>query len=244
MPNALAVELVASAARTTSGTGSAVDVGSVRQVGELALYITAASGSDASLELEVQTSEDGTTGWRTVSTDESATLVIGAGTTKREFVAAELARFVRLVWTISGTTPSYTFSVSGTANSVYARPENMGLPDELLKGVSETKVWKELLAASSEADAFLAERYHLPLAAWDSVLSRNVGFIAAFRLMTSAIGFNPSGADAYFEKNFDTAMKWLKMVSCFHVTPSGIVDSSPTTTTKRWAVVSGSRREV
>ncbi len=244
MPNALAVELVASAARTASGTGSAVDVGIVRQVGELALYITAASGTNSRLELEIQTSEDGTTGWRTVPTDESATLVIGAGTTKREFVAAELARFVRVVWTITGTSPSYTFSVSGTANSVYARPENTGLPTKLLETVEESKVWKELLAASAEADAFLAERYQLPLASWDSVLSRNVGFIAAFRLMTSAIGFDPSGADAYFEKNFDTAMKWLKMVSCFHITPSGIVDSSPTTTTRRWAVVSGDRREV
>lgn len=238
MPNALAVTLAASAARTTSGEGSVVDVGS-RTVGELILSVTAASGTSPRLEVEVQTSDSATEGWRTVATE----LVIGAGTVKREFIAAELSRYMKLVWTVTGTTPSYTFSSSGVAHSVYAKKKDLGLPADVIESVAETTIWREILVASTDADAFLAERYELPLVSWDSILSRNVGFIAAFRLMCTEIGFNPNGVDGFFEKNFDNAMKWLKMVSCFHITPSGMVDSSVTTTTKRWAVVSGGRRE-
>lgn len=239
MPNALAVTLAASAARTTSGEGSVVDVGS-RQVGEVILSVTAASGTGPRLTVEVQTSDSSSEGWRTVATE----LVVGAGTVKRDFIAAELSRYVKLVWTIEGTTPSYTFSSSAVAHGVYAKKKDLGLPQGVLDTVEESVIWREILTASSDADAFLAERYELPLVSWDSILSRNVGFIAAFRLMCTAIGFNPNGVDGFFEKNFDNAMKWLKMVSCFNITPSGMVDSSVTTTTKRWAVVSGGRREI
>ncbi len=239
MPNALAVSLAASEVRTTSGEGSVVDVGS-RTVGEVVLSVTAASGTGARLEVEVQTSDSATEGWRTVGSD----VVVGAWTTKREITAAELSRYVRLIWTITGTTPSFTFSSSGVAHSVYAKPKDLGLPKEVLDSVEEAKVWREILVASTDADAYLAERYELPLVSWDGILSRNVGFIAAFRLMCTEIGFNPNGVDGFFEKNFDNALKWLKMVSCFQITPSGMVDSSTTVTTKRWAIASGGRREV
>jgi len=100
------VTLHTSQARTTSGSGSAVftkDAGVVR----LLLDVTAASGTTPSLTVTLEQSRDGST-WRTVSSFAAKT------TTGQEALSAGgLDRYIRVSWAISGTTPSFTFSVSG-----------------------------------------------------------------------------------------------------------------------------------
>lgn len=100
--------LAPSAARTTSGNGdsqSAETEDSLR----LTLDVTAASGGTPSLTVTVQNSVDGTT-WVTHSAFTAKT---GTGTERKVF--AGIDRFVRVIWAITGTTPSFTFSVAGEA---------------------------------------------------------------------------------------------------------------------------------
>lgn len=102
------VELASSAARTATGDGSSVEVGD-RGVVRLLLDVTAASGTSPTLDVTVETSFDGTT-WRQAGTFTQQTAV---GTERKSF--SGLDRFVRVTWTIGGTTPSFTFEVSGEA---------------------------------------------------------------------------------------------------------------------------------
>lgn len=101
-----AVSLAASAARTTNGSGSTVAVGTAHTL-RATLSVTAASGTTPSLTARIETSEDGTT-WRTALTFTAAT-----GATTQRLSTSGLDRFIRAAWTITGTTPSLTFSVTG-----------------------------------------------------------------------------------------------------------------------------------
>lgn len=97
---------VASAARTTTASAPAVEVGARSGLRSLFLNVTAVSGSPT-LDLKLETSADNST-WYTVGSFAQKT---GVSSERKSF--AGLDRFVRLTWTIAGTTPSLTFSVTG-----------------------------------------------------------------------------------------------------------------------------------
>ncbi len=67
-----------------------------------------ANGTTPTLDVVIQTSHDGTT-WRTAHTFTQAT---ATGTQRASFT---VDRFVRASWTVDGTTPSFTFAVTGEA---------------------------------------------------------------------------------------------------------------------------------
>jgi hypothetical protein len=102
------VVLAPAAARTATGSGAAVDTGHHSTL-HLLLDITAASGTSPTLTVSVEQSHDGTT-WRAHSSFAAAT---GATTERKNFGAID--RYARATWTIGGTTPSFTFSVTGAA---------------------------------------------------------------------------------------------------------------------------------
>ena len=102
------VTLHASAARTASDNGSSVELGD-RGTLRLDLVVSAASGTLPSLQVDIQTSKDGTT-WRAIG---GFTALAAAGSQRASFPGCD--RFVRASYTLSGTTPSFTFSVSGEA---------------------------------------------------------------------------------------------------------------------------------
>jgi hypothetical protein len=109
MPN-----LVPSAARTTSGSlepsdGIATEYGR-RNALRVQLDVTAASGTTPSLVVTVQDTLDNTN-WNNVGTFATKT---GVG---REVIniAGPFADRIRIAWTITGTTPSFTFSVDSHA---------------------------------------------------------------------------------------------------------------------------------
>ena len=99
--------LVSSAARTASGTGETYEVGSGNTL-RLTLAVTAASGTTPTLDAIVETSADGATGWRAVFSFGQKTTT---GSDRQSF--GNLDRFVRCSWTIGGTTPSLTWSLTG-----------------------------------------------------------------------------------------------------------------------------------
>lgn len=99
--------LVPSAARTAAGNTGALGAGwgAVSTI-RAQLNVTAASGTTPSLTVLLEDSLDGTT-WNTIGTFSAKT---AAG---REVinVTAPFTDTVRVSWTVTGTTPSFTFEV-------------------------------------------------------------------------------------------------------------------------------------
>lgn len=105
-PKTFQAFLATSAARTATGQGSAVSTG-VEQAQVAKLDVTAASGTTPSLTVTIEESPNGSTGWVTHS---SFTARTGTGSQVIE-LKKRSQPFMRASWTISGTTPSFTFSV-------------------------------------------------------------------------------------------------------------------------------------
>jgi len=106
------VTLLASAARTETVTGAAVTGLAAARLLVLQLNVTAASGTAPTLDVVVQDTVDGTN-WNTIATFEQATDV------KREVIRLTTAFTdrLRVVGTIAGTDPSFTFAVLTWADS-------------------------------------------------------------------------------------------------------------------------------
>ena len=103
------VVLAASAARTATGSGSAVALGDLGTI-RLLLDVTAASGTTPTLDVTIETSYDGSTGWVSLGTFSQKTAV---STQRKSFSGCD--RYVRASWVVGGTTPSFTFSITGEA---------------------------------------------------------------------------------------------------------------------------------
>lgn len=100
-------EVVASAARTTTGNSGALRLsGGVKL--NLFADVTAASGTTPSLTLSVEWSYDGTN-FATPDTPDAFTAVTAAAKKMKQLDVK--APLYRIVWTITGTTPSFTFSI-------------------------------------------------------------------------------------------------------------------------------------
>lgn len=99
--------LAPSAARTTAGQGSAVQVDGATV--SVHVDVTAVSGTSPSLALSLEWSNDGTT-WATGDPADTLTALTAAGRRVKSFAAR--GAYVRLAWAITGTTPSFTFSAS------------------------------------------------------------------------------------------------------------------------------------
>lgn len=100
--------LLQSATKTATFNTDAIELGDCASA-RLDLAVTAASGTLPTLDVEIQTSPDGST-WTAVA---SFTQKTTTGSQHKLF--APLDRYVRAACTIGGTTPSFTFSLSGEA---------------------------------------------------------------------------------------------------------------------------------
>jgi hypothetical protein len=112
--NGRALPILASAARTTTGTTSTYcDLGKFTKFA-MQLVVTAASGTSPTLDLTWQHSIDGGTTWYTVATFTQATAATTALKAASEVEAATavvLGDCMRGSYVIGGTTPSFTFSI-------------------------------------------------------------------------------------------------------------------------------------
>jgi uncharacterized protein DUF1320 len=226
MANPLAVTPHASGPETSSGQGAAVDLQPLRSAVRLTLQITAVSGTSQILSVTIQTSADGSTGWRTVGSFPS-----GSNIEAQKVTLADLDRWIRVAWTVAGSgSPSFTFSVSGEAHVVYAGPadiQRFALPEVALTSVEPGFLAEQCIAATGEADARLPPRYTLPLAAWGDDLRARVAQIAAY-LVLKHRGFNPElGNDQLIVIEKKEAEAWLSKAGAGTITPSGIVDATP-----------------
>lgn len=98
---------VPSAARTATGNSGAIAV----QAGNLGigLNVTAVSGTTPSMTVTVEWSYDGTN-FGVGETTDSFAAITAAKVTNR--LVPVRAPYYRLVWTITGTTPSFTFTAT------------------------------------------------------------------------------------------------------------------------------------
>lgn len=99
--------VVPSAARTTSGNSG--PLGCNGSVFALGVIVSAASGTTPSMALTVEWSFDGVNFGPGETVVSYAAITAAKATTQR--VAAQ-APYYRLVWAITGTTPSFTFSAN------------------------------------------------------------------------------------------------------------------------------------
>lgn len=102
------VALTTLTTETATGTGTGHDSGAASSNGGVAhLHVTAASGTDPTLDVTVQESTDGSS-WVDLVTFDQATAAGG----QRKTVDGSVARHLRAIWTIGGTDPSFTFAVA------------------------------------------------------------------------------------------------------------------------------------
>lgn len=103
------IELLASGTRTTSGTSEVYELGDKGTL-RLELAVTAVSGTTPTLHAQIETRKEYASGtWRALDAFEASAV----GTERRAIGGCD--RFVRVVYTLGGTTPSFTFSLGGTA---------------------------------------------------------------------------------------------------------------------------------
>lgn len=103
------VAFVASAARTTTGNSGAIACEKGLNL-NLLVEVTASSGTTPTLDFTIEWSMDGTN-FGALQAPESFTQITAA-TVRRLQQFPIKAPFFRLVWTVAGTTPSFTFSAS------------------------------------------------------------------------------------------------------------------------------------
>jgi len=99
--------LQASAAKTTTNNSSSLAIGGYKEA-VVTLNVTAASGTVPTLDVKIQTSDDGGTTW--FDLPGVAFAQVTAATTK----ALQITNFgdtIRAVSTITGTTPSFTYAI-------------------------------------------------------------------------------------------------------------------------------------
>lgn len=105
--------ILASAARTTTGQSTAFDEGNADKLSVL-VDVTAASGTTPQLTVNVEWSHDNTN-WFAADTPDAFTVITAAKKVCKQFDVKGL--YARLNYTILGTTPSFTFSVTAISGS-------------------------------------------------------------------------------------------------------------------------------
>lgn len=102
--------IVASAPRGTSSNSSTLVVADRHKYLNVFVNVTAQSGTTPTMDLKIQWSLDGTT-WYDVA-DTFTQIGAVTGTFFKQFQVK--SPYYRLVWTLGGTSPNYTFSADAS----------------------------------------------------------------------------------------------------------------------------------
>jgi phage gp36-like protein len=211
-----------SAAVSASGSGTAVEIEGRQRVARLDVEVSAFTGT--SLVVTLQRRPDTSAPWETTATATIA--AVG-----RFDVSGAVGPLTRVSWTLTGSgSPSATFGVRGMASTVYAEPADLpayACKAEAIQELASRKIVDALIAASSEADGYLAARYTMPIVSWDEDLRMNTAKVAA-SVLFNVRGADPNGPDALIFDGRNVALRWFDRVQAGRLSPA-IVDSTPTT---------------
>lgn len=103
-------EIVPSAARTTSAASGVLAIGGPSRHLALAVDVTAASGTSPTLDFSVQWSTDGGATFFDVEVVDSFGQITTAPRRRLKLFDVKAPHY-RVVWDITGVTPSFTFAV-------------------------------------------------------------------------------------------------------------------------------------
>jgi len=106
------LEVLPAVRRTATANGSAVDI--QQYVGKLKFILASSAGGGTSptMDVKLQDSADGSTGWADISGAAFTQVTDGADTTAAlGLVANSVKRYVRAVATIGGTSPTFDCAV-------------------------------------------------------------------------------------------------------------------------------------
>lgn len=109
----------------------------------------------------------------------------------------------------------------------------VGLNAALIASLSSPTINGALDKRSTFALGYLeaSGRYTMPLTAWGDDLRLAVCQLVAWDLLTTLVGFNPDdAANSNWRDRRDEALAWLRDVAAGKVIPSGVVDSTASTT--------------
>tara|TARA_B100001778_G_C18578530_1_gene626241 strand:+ start:593 stop:976 length:384 start_codon:yes stop_codon:yes gene_type:complete len=111
---------VATAAKTSTATSSAIDL--LEYDGDVLLILDSAAGTGSSPTLDIKLTECDTTGGTyTDLSGATFTQVTGSASMQTLVINKDSAeRFVKIVSTIGGSTPSFTFSINAVALKKYS----------------------------------------------------------------------------------------------------------------------------
>lgn len=114
-----AINFHATAARTATGNATGVDL--QQYDGDVVLVLDSAAGTGSSPTLDVKVQSSDTLGGTYADiTGAAFTQVTGTASQQKLVISKDEARrFVRVVYTVGGSTPSFTFSVNGVAAKKY-----------------------------------------------------------------------------------------------------------------------------
>lgn len=108
-------QVVTSATKTTTGTSPTIAVGDLGANMSVGINVTAVSGTTPSMVASVEWSHDGgVTFYKADGAGDVFTAITSTGTTVKQFPIK--APHYHVVWTLTGTTPSFTFAVSHFVN--------------------------------------------------------------------------------------------------------------------------------
>lgn len=245
MSDSLSITLHTSGEETDSGSGTAVDLYGdddveIRRFARVALLVSAIDAT--SLAVAVQTSADGNT-WSQIATFTSAT-----ATGREEILCGDCLRYVRVVWTLTGT--SATFEVAGTGEVSYCSLADLGHSNVLPSTITTATKIRYLLEATEEVRGRLMARATGPIIAVGSTIRRAVAKMAVVSLLVEEIGVNPnSDAHVALFNERDRADRYIKDISAGRAaadytdsTPNtyegtGSVSSSSTATSAGWGAI-------
>lgn len=105
------ITLVALAERTVTGQGAAVPVALYKDDGKAILLANSVSGAGRTLDVSIEDSADGSTGWAATGLAFSQVGTADADEAIDVYLDG-LRGFIRAAWTIAGTTPVYRFGVA------------------------------------------------------------------------------------------------------------------------------------
>lgn len=233
MSNALAIELKSVGAETISGEGPAVDIAyevdgtfyPLRTTLALIVDVDEVSGTLPRLSLTLQTSDASTGPWRDVGFLNET--LNENGPDDYDWYVGDCERYVRVKWAISGTTPSFTFSVAGKAHVAYANRAEMifyGMSEGVLDQIAEDKKLKALIAASAEMSTNLSVSFTLPITAWGEDITKHTAVLATY---TTIAGNFREGLDDDLKELKDDSISFLKRIGDGRLRPKTIVDSTP-----------------
>ena len=220
MPNVKDFTLRASAAATSGGTGSAVDV-EMRTYSEVTLDVTVIDS--ATLDVTIESSPT-LSAWKPLGYFRAITTL---GT--RSLIIPDGDRYLRAIWSVTGT--SVTFVVTCRSHQLYCLPKDMG-PAGLTKQARDSLTVLEsaqaCLTASSEAEGYLAPATTLPIAQLDEATRMHIARMAVFEAARpNGLASASSGKAAVIEIGRSDALKWLTNISTGKVVPPGLIDATP-----------------